>query len=206
MNKNKKIESFLDHFPPKVAEYCFNLWNELSFEFIVSKKRDSKLGDFRFAPNKGFQITVNHNLNPYAFLVTYLHEVAHLITYQKHKNAVNPHGQEWKDAFLEVFDPLLDPELLPSDVVKVLKAYLLNPVATSNGYTPLVEVLKKYDPAEEAVLLLFNLPEGTIFQLKNLRLQKGKLRRTRYICQEVHTGKLYLVAKNAHVQLIEMQA
>lgn len=205
MNKNKKIDSFLDHFPPKVAEYCFNLWHELSFDFIVSKKRDSKLGDFRFAPNKGFQITVNHNLNPYAFLVTYIHEVAHLVTYQKYKDRVNPHGQEWKDAFLELFEPLLDPELLPDDLVQVLQAYLVNPVATSNGFTPLVEELKKYDPSEEPAILLFNLPEGTPFQLKNLRLQKGKLRRTRYICQEVQTGKLYLVAKNAQVQLIEIQ-
>ncbi len=202
MNKSRKITSFLDHFPPKVAEYCFNLWDEHRFDFIVSKKRDSKLGDFRFAPDKGYQITVNNNLNPYAFLVTYLHEVAHLITYLKFKNKVTPHGQEWKDAFLELFTPLLDPELLPGELVTVLKAYLKNPVATSNGFTPLVETLKKYDaPTEqEAAILLFNLPEGTTFHLKNLILKKGKLRRTRYICQEVNTGKLYLVAKNAQVQ------
>lgn len=206
MNKNRKIASFLDHFPPKVAEYCFNLWDELSFEFIVSKKRDSKLGDFRFAPNKGFQITVNNNLNPYAFLVTYIHEVAHLITYQKFKNKVNPHGPEWKKAFLELFEPILDPDLLPADLVSVLESYLVNPVATSNGYTPLVEALKKFDQTDEPAILLFNLDEGTLFQLKNLQLKKGKLRRTRYICQEVHTGKLYLVAKNAQVQLIEMEA
>jgi hypothetical protein len=203
MNKNKKIESFLDHFPPKVAEYCFNLWDELPFEFIVSKKRDTKLGDFRFSPDKGFQITVNHNLNPYAFLVTYLHEVAHLVTYQKFKNKVNPHGQEWKDAFQELFEPLLDPDLLPVDILTVLRTYLLNPAATSNGFTPLVEVLKKYDSTASEAILLFNLAEGTQFQLKNLLLQKGKLRRTRYICQEVHSGKLYLVAKNAQVHPIE---
>ena len=204
MNKSRKIASFLDHFPPKVAEYCFNLWDEHRFDFIVSKKRDSKLGDFRYSPDKGFQITVNNNLNPYAFLVTYLHEVAHLTTYLKYKNKVNPHGQEWKDAFLELFDPILDPELLPQELVSVLKAYLKNPVATSNGYTPLVETLKKFDaPSEEDIILLFNLPEGTTFKLKNLTLQKGKLRRTRYICQEVHSGKLYLVAKNAQVQTLE---
>lgn len=204
MNKSRKITSFLDHFPPKVAEYCFNLWDEHQFDFIISKKRDSKLGDFRYAPDKGFQITVNNNLNPYAFLVTYLHEVAHLITYLNHKNKVNPHGQEWKDAFLELFEPLLDPALLPSELVRVLKAYLKNPVATSNGFTPLVETLKKFDaPSETNALLLFNLPEGTTFKLKNLLLQKGKLRRTRYICQEVHNGKLYLVAKNAQVQTLE---
>jgi SprT protein len=204
MNKSRKIASFLDHFPPKVAEYCFYLWDEHQFDFIVSKKRDTKLGDFRFSPSKGFQITVNHNLNPFAFLVTYLHEVAHLVTYQKYKNKVNPHGQEWKDAFLALFDPLLDVELLPLELVHVLKAYLVNPVATSNGYTPLVEVLKKFDiPTETEAILLFNLPEGTTFKLKNLILQKGKLRRTRYICLEVHTGKLYLVAKNAQVQTLD---
>ncbi|MEK6547932.1 MAG: SprT-like domain-containing protein [Bacteroidota bacterium] len=207
MTKNKKIASFLDHFPPKVAEYCFNLWDEHQFDFIISKKRDTKLGDFRFAPNKGFQITVNHNLNPYAFLVTYLHEVAHLVTYQRFKNKVNPHGQEWKNAFFELFNPLLDSELLPKELVLVLKAYLKNPVASSNGYTPLVEVLKQFDVhTDEAVILLFNLAEGTKFRLKNLLLEKGKLRRTRYICQEVHTGKLYLVAKNAQVQAFEVPA
>jgi hypothetical protein len=203
MNKNRKIASFLDHFPPNVAEYCFNLWDELAFDFVVSKKRDSKLGDFRFAPNKGFLITVNHNLNPYAFLVTYLHEVAHLVTYQKHKNSVNPHGQEWKVAFFELFEPILDEDLLPAELVGILQAYLINPVATSNGYTPLVEALKKYDPIDASALLLFNLEEGQAFRLKNLHLQKGKLRRTRYICQDVHSGKLYLVAKNAQVQPIE---
>ena len=203
MNKNRKIASFLDHFPPKVAEYCFNLWHELAFDFVVSKKRDSKLGDFRFAPNKGFQITVNHNLNPYAFLVTYLHEVAHLVTYQKHKNSVNPHGQEWKVAFFELFEPILDEDLLPAELVGILQAYLINPVATSNGYTPLVEALKKYDPIDTSALLLFNLEEGQAFRLKNLHLQKGKLRRTRYICQDVQSGKLYLVAKNAQVHPIE---
>ena len=203
MNKNRKISSFLDHFPPKVAEYCFNLWDELKFEFVVSKKRDSKLGDFKFTSNKGFQITVNHNLNPFAFLVTYLHEVAHLITYQRHKNQVNPHGQEWKDAFKELFDPILDPELLPQELVPVLQAYLINPVATSNGFTPLVEALKIYDQNQEPAILLFNLPEGEIFQLKNLQLKKGKLRRTRYICQDIHNSKLYLVAKNAQVQPFE---
>jgi len=67
-------------------------------------------------------------LNPYAFLVTYLHEVAHFLTYQRHKNLVNPHGQEWKNAFGELFDPILDSELLPGELVPVLKAYLKIPL------------------------------------------------------------------------------
>jgi SprT protein len=200
MTKSKKIESFFDHFPPEVAEYCFQLWQDHPFEFIVSKARGTKLGDFRYSPTKGYQITVNHNLNPYAFLVTYIHEVAHRVTYDIHKSKVNPHGNEWKRNFYELFEPILDEDLLPASLVHVLTKYLLNPAATSTGYTPLVNELAKFDSQPAIGTRLIDLEEGTLFQLKNLILIKGKLRRTRYICQDTQSGRNYLVAKNAYVQ------
>lgn len=200
MTKSKKIESFFDHFPPEVAEYCFQLWLDHPFDFIVSKARGTKLGDFRYSPSKGYQITVNHNLNPYAFLVTYIHEVAHRVTYDIHKSKVNPHGIEWKSNFYELFEPILDEELLPASLVHVLKKYLQNPTATSTGYTPLVNVLATFDSQPAIGTRLIDLAEGTVFQLKNLILIKGKLRRTRYICQDTQSGRNYLVAKNAYVQ------
>ncbi len=202
MEKNKKINSFFDHFPPKVAEYCFQLWHDYPFDFIVSKSRHSKLGDYRFSPQKGHQITVNRNLNSYAFLVTYLHEVAHLLTYLAYKNKVLPHGEEWKNSFRTIFEPLLEEDLLPVDLIQVLKSYLVNPSATSTGHGPLVDVLKTYD-ASNSSITLHALPENQIFLLKNLALIKGKLRRTRYFCKEANTGKLYLVAKNAQVTPLE---
>ena len=202
MEKNKKINSFFDHFPPKVAEYCFQLWHDYPFDFIVSKSRHSKLGDYRFSPQKGHQITVNRNLNSYAFLVTYLHEVAHLLTYLAYKNKVLPHGEEWKNSFRSIFEPILKEGLLPDELINVLKSYLVNPSATSTGHGPLVDVLKTYD-ASNTSITLHALPENQIFLLKNLALIKGKLRRTRYFCREANTGKLYLVAKNAQVTPLE---
>jgi len=202
MEKNKKINSFFDHFPPKVAEYCFQLWHDYPFDFIVSKSRHSKLGDYRFSPQKGHQITVNRNLNSYAFLVTYLHEVAHLLTYLAYKNKVLPHGEEWKNSFRSIFEPILEEGLLPDELINVLKSYLVNPSATSTGHGPLVDVLKTYD-ASNTSITLHALPENQIFLLKNLALIKGKLRRTRYFCKEANTGKLYLVAKNAQVTPLE---
>ena len=202
MEKNKKINSFFDHFPPKVAEYCFQLWHDYPFDFIVSKSRHSKLGDYRFSPQKGHQITVNRNLNSYAFLVTYLHEVAHLLTYLTYKNKVLPHGEEWKNSFRTIFEPILEEDLLPDELINVLKSYLVNPSATSTGHGPLVDVLKTYD-ASNSSITLHTLPENQIFLLKNLELIKGKLRRTRYFCREANTGKLYLVAKNAQVTPLE---
>ena len=202
MEKNKKINSFFDHFPPKVAEYCFQLWHDYPFDFIVSKSRHSKLGDYRFSPQKGHQITVNRNLNSYAFLVTYLHEVAHLLTYLTYKNKVLPHGEEWKNSFRTIFEPILEEDLLPDELINVLKSYLVNPSATSTGHGPLVDVLKTYDASNYSITL-HALPENQIFLLKNLELIKGKLRRTRYFCREANTGKLYLVAKNAQVTPLE---
>ena len=202
MEKNKKINSFFDHFPPKVAEYCFQLWHDYPFDFIVSKSRHSKLGDYRFSPQKGHQITVNRNLNSYAFLVTYLHEVAHLLTYLTYKNIVLPHGEECKNSFRTIFEPILEEDLLPDELINVLKSYLVNPSATSTGHGPLVDVLKTYD-ASNSSITLHALPENQIFLLKNLELIKGKLRRTRYFCREANTGKLYLVAKNAQVTPLE---
>jgi len=202
MEKNRKINSFFDHFPPKVAEYCFQLWHDYQFDFIVSKSRHSKLGDYRFSLQKGHQITVNRNLNSYAFLVTYLHEVAHLLTYLTYKNKVLPHGEEWKNSFRTIFEPILEEDLLPVDLIQVLKSYLVNPSATSTGHGPLVDVLKTYD-ASNSSITLHALPENQIFLLKNLALIKGKLRRTRYFCKEANTGKLYLVAKNAQVTPLE---
>jgi len=202
MEKNRKINSFFDHFPPKVAEYCFQLWHDYPFDFIVSKSRHSKLGDYRFSPQKGHQITVNRNLNSYAFLVTYLHEVAHLLTYLAYKNKVLPHGEEWKNSFRSIFEPILEEGLLPDELINVLKSYLVNPSATSTGHGPLVDVLKTYDTYNSSITL-HALPENQIFLLKNLELIKGKLRRTRYFCREAKTGKLYLVAKNAQVTPLE---
>lgn len=202
MEKNKKINSFFDHFPPTVAEYCFQLWHDYPFDFIVSKSRHSKLGDYRFSPQKGHQITVNRNLNSYAFLVTYLHEVAHLLTYLAYKNKVLPHGEEWKNSFRSIFEPILEEGLLPDELINVLKSYLVNPSATSTGHGPLVDALKTYDTANSSITL-HALPENQIFLLKNLELIKGKLRRTRYFCREAKTGKLYLVAKNAQVTPLE---
>ena len=100
--------------------------------------------------------------------------------------------------FLDVFEPILDEELIPKELVSVLRSYLKNPSASSTGHSPLVEILKSFDPPR-STHSLHTLAEGQAFSLKNLHLIKGKLRRTRYFCKEVHSNKNYLVAKHAQV-------
>ena len=66
-----------------------------------------------------------------------------------------------------------------------------------------MDILKTFDAEPPAGTPVHDLAEGTVFQLKNLSFIKGKLRRTRYICKEINSGRNYLVAKNAHVFPIE---
>ena len=83
--------------PEKSVNYCVDTWVSNPFSFKVTRKRTSKIGDYRFNPKSGnHEITVNGNLNKYAFLMTFLHEVAHLIQQVKHQNNKPPHGRVWK--------------------------------------------------------------------------------------------------------------
>lgn len=76
--------------------------------FRIARSRKTKLGDYT-APFKGepHKISVNHDLNPYAFLITTIHEFAHLKTWQQFKNKVKPHGIEWKNHFKILMEPFL---------------------------------------------------------------------------------------------------
>ena len=66
----------------------------------VTKKRKSVLGDYRHSGmGSNHRITVNGNLNKYEFLITLLHELAHLLTFELYKNRVEPHGKEWKSSY-----------------------------------------------------------------------------------------------------------
>ena len=87
---------------------------------IVSE-RQTKHGDFRRLPNGHMQITVNNNLNPYQFLLTLIHEIAHHVTYQKF-GRVQPHGKEWKTVFQHLMLPFLQPEIYPKNILLVFFA------------------------------------------------------------------------------------
>ena len=61
----------------------------------VVRPRRSKLGDYRSGTaGKPHRITVNNDLNPYAFLVTLVHEFAHHTAFERTRGWKDPHGPE----------------------------------------------------------------------------------------------------------------
>jgi hypothetical protein len=179
----------------------------------TTRHRSSKSGDFRAAHNSDpARITVNDNLNPYAFLVTFVHEMAHYQTwmdYQQVKQTFTirrhplpqPHGNEWKNNFRQLMRPFLSEKVFPENLLPILCRYLENPKASTSADKPLALALQKYDPAGPAIRLE-ELPPDAIFSLhgngKRMFRKKEKLR-TRYRCICMKTNRIYLVSGNAPV-------
>ncbi len=197
-------EIFTHYLPPAAVEYCFRVWQEYSFRFIITKSRKTKLGDYRYYPStKQHTITVNGDLNPYAFLVTYLHEAAHMSVQIAHGNKVQPHGFEWKEHFKDMLAPMLFAEVFPPDVQKALSDYALNPKASSCSDLDLYKALRNHDVNNDGQVFLSEILPGQYFSLNQRIFSKGEVRRTRVMCECVRTGRKYLVAKEALVNKVD---
>lgn len=193
------------YLPENSVDTIYEWLQEYKVNLKVSKKRSSKLGDYRSPyKGKGHQITVNHDLNSYAFLITLVHEIAHLVNWENHKNRVRAHGVEWKNAYRELMSPLLEADIFPDDIKAVLINYMAKSYASSGSDLALSRVLQKYDEVQETTLE--SLPEGVVFILPNgKRFKKGALIRTRYKCFCLDNKRTYLVNPLAAVEQISTE-
>ena len=196
-------EVFRKFVPEASVLYCVKLYEKLRFEFKIKKARQTKFGDYRYNPKTNrHTITVNNDLNPFAFLVTYLHEVAHLMAYEQYGRRIKPHGTEWKNCFKQVTSPMLLPEVFEPNVLNALKQYFKNPKASSSSDPILYGILKQYDEPSDKIMLK-DLPIGTSFIFNKKTFVKLEKKRTRSVCQEITSKRKYLVSDLAEVVIIE---
>lgn len=194
----------LQNYVPSESLPVLEKWfNQRAFELKITKKRVTKFGDFRAStklqPNR---ISVNSNLNQYAFLITLTHEFAHLLVWLQHKHKVKAHGLEWKMEFATLMNVLLTKNVFPEHLKVVLQKHMQNPAASSARDVNLIAELKKYD-APSNLLTLNEIEEGATFTLNQKRIFiKGEKRRTRYICKEIASKKEYLIHGVAEVELV----
>ncbi len=202
MNQSITFQNILKKYLPKeFVVYVSDLIVHSDVKFKIVAPRSTKLGDFRASLKNDDkpQITVNGDLNPYAFLITTLHEIAHLNTFRCHGTHVNPHGKEWKKEFSALLEPVLTVSALPFDLKNILIKSVRNPKASSCADINLSRVLKKYDQAKNTQTLE-ELDENATFSINKKVFTKGKLRRTRYLCKEIVSGKSYLIHALAEVK------
>ncbi len=199
MDSTKIRKIFEEHVPAAAVDYCCELWDKSKFIFKLKKARRSKVGDFTYRPGKVQQISINQDLNPYLFLTTYVHEVAHLKVHQQHGHHVVAHGKEWQQTFQELMLPVLDSVIFPLPLLKGLKKHMYKPKATSFSDPELTALFRSYDEKVMKSILVSHLKEGSIFSLHGKWFKKGITKRTRAVCQEFKTKRMYLVPIDAEV-------
>ena len=171
----------------------------------ITKERRSVLGDYRHAGWGGnHRISINGNLNKYEFLITLLHELAHLLTFEQYRNKVDSHGKEWKGIYSGLLVDFVQHKIFPPDIERALRKSILNPAATANGETDLLLILRKYDAhKKEGYIPVNDVPEGALFRMENGKLfRKGPKRRKRYECVEEKTGLRYTFSPITEVMVV----
>jgi SprT protein len=199
-----KIKVLANYLPPDSAPTIARWIDHFQCDFKISRARNTKYGDYR-PPHagQGHRISINYDLNPYAFLVTTVHEFAHLLTWNEHQRKAKPHGAEWKANFKRMMRPFFEREIFPADIHRAIMRYLENPAASSCTDHQLFKALKKYDQTPEHLVLLESLPLGSVFKLKDGRVfRKDAKIRKRFRCTELASGRLYLFNPLAEVESI----
>ena len=191
------------HVPEKSIPILQIWFQQRTFELKITKQRSTKFGDFRTDYNQqNPRISINHNLNQYAFLITLTHEFAHLLVWNRHQHRVKAHGEEWKTEFKLLTNTLLQKNIFPNKIATELRRHMENPSASSARDIQLVKALKEYDITNNTIHLS-EIPEGSTFSINNKKVFiKGNKQRTRYLCKEVKSKKQYFIHGVAEVVLI----
>jgi hypothetical protein len=209
LKKEAPLHALAAYLPEGTFDQVMDFIRTYKVHLTITRERASILGDYRHpdGTGKGHRISVNGSLNRYAFLITLLHEIAHLTTYNKYANNVPAHGKEWKQEFSFILKGFVGKNYLPPDVEMAIRQSITNPAASSCADENLMRVLRNYDRKKENHLFVEQIPLHGFFRTKDGRVfQRNEKIRKRYRGTEIATGKVYLFSPVYEVELIaEMQ-
>jgi SprT protein len=191
--KEVPIGQLNDYLPSGTYEAVLAYLRQHKVHLTIARERKSVLGDYRHrTKHDNHRISINGNLNTWSFLITLLHELAHLLAFEHFGNDIMAHGKEWKKVYGGLLDQFLQKKIFPPDIETELLRSLQNPAASSCAEEDLLRVLRRYDKQshhrlveELAYNALFRTSDGRVFQ-------KGEKLRKRFKCAEVKTGRVYL--------------
>ena len=196
-------ETLAKYIPEHAVKPVFELIVQNQVHLKIVHERVTRHGDYRRARSGKHEITVNSNLNQYKFLITLVHEIAHLVAFEKFGKNIKPHGQEWKYSFQRLMVPFIRPDVFPSQLLPLLARHFKNPTASSDTDARLALALKYFDQPNDKHFI-FDIPVGSIFRIHNGKIfKKGNVRVKRYECTEVSSGRVFLFNPNAEVELLK---
>lgn len=202
--KEVPITQLQDYLPPGTYDAVLAYLRQYKVHLTVARERKSILGDYRHSTHHAnHRISVNGNLNTYSFLITLLHELAHLLTFEQFGNKVLAHGREWKMIYAKMLAQFIQHKIFPADIEAELLRSLQNPAASTCAEDGLLRILRKYDAKESHHRLVEELAIQDLFRTSDGRIfKKGEKLRKRYKCVEVKTGKVYLFSPVYEVESV----
>ena len=195
-------ETLSKYIPEHAVKPVFEIIVANQVHLKIVNERVTRHGDYRKGLSGKHEITVNASLNKYRFLITLIHEISHLVAFEKFGRNIKPHGNEWKYSFQIMMVPFIRPEIFPSNLLPLLARHFKNPTASSDTDAILALALKQYD-AQNDKNYIFEIPYGCVFRIPNGKIfKKIALRVKRYECIEVNSGRIYLFNPNAEVEVL----
>ncbi len=189
--------------PEHAVEALFELIRMYGVHLKIVNERVTRHGDYHRDASGYHRITVNASLNKYRFLITLVHEIAHLAAFEKFGRNIKPHGDEWKATFQKLMVPFIRPEIFPNQLLPLLARHFRNPKASSDTDATLSLALKQFDEKDGDKNYIFEVPYGALFRIHNGKVfKKGAQRVKRFECVEVSTGRVFLFNPNAEVELL----
>ena len=200
------LEALKDYLPQGTFEKVSAYLHQYRIHLTITRERTTVLGDYRNAIHgRNHRISVNGNLNKFAFLYTLIHEIAHLLVYDKFGHRVASHGKEWKTQFSLLLRDFLEQDIFPEDIRTAISRSLRNPAASSCAEDDLLRVFRNHDPNKINVLFVEEIEPGKLFATRDGRVfRRGERVRKRYMCTEVSTGKEYLFSPVYEVRIAEI--
>jgi SprT protein len=201
--KEAPINHLQKFLPPDTYDAVLQYLQFYKVHLTVAAERKSILGDYRHRTHfTNHRISVNGNLNKFSFLITLLHELAHLLTFEQFGNKVLSHGREWKLIYGKLLEQFIQNKIFPADIERELLNSLKNPAATSCAEDGLIRVLRKYDDIKSHNRLIEEIPANGIFRCDDGRVfKKGEKMRKRFQCTEIKTGRVYLFSPVYEVEI-----
>jgi SprT protein len=188
------VSALQQYVPAGSAELVLRYLHQYKVHLTISRERQSVLGDYRIPSGyQNHRISVNGNLNPFAFLITLVHELAHLLAFEQYGRRIKAHGTEWQNVYAAMLAEVLALSVFPEDITQELLHSMRSPAASTCAETRLTRVLARYDKNDDGLIFVEQLQTGQRFATKDGRVfQRGDKRRTRFFGTELATGKIYL--------------
>jgi SprT protein len=206
---NSYKPTLLKYTTEPIVDYIVKTFDDNQYQLVISPQRSSKLGDYSppFKNRNFHRISVNGNLNQYAFFITFLHELAHLLCWLKYKNKVKSHGQEWKDTYASLITDAISKNLFPVDLSESLVSHMQKISSSTTFDYQLIKKLSTYDivPEDNKEVEVGDLEKGAIFEFKGRIFKYDSIMRKRALCFLMPNMRKYSFSPLAKVKLSQYE-